>query len=133
MKNQLLLTSLLLILLGACHNDVDSPSLLYKRWHLARTRHLQDATWYTYHSEVYYDVEYRPDGTLIHRRDGQVATLCCNASRFSQKGSTIDYDEFLYCPNASCVSRPNAVIIVLSEDSLILLANNRLEQYEPAN
>ncbi|MVM39076.1 hypothetical protein GO730_18570 [Spirosoma sp. HMF3257] len=136
MKNLLLSVALLLTLVVGCHSDdsIGPASLLYKRWHVFQTRGVNDSTWAVYDADAYYDTEYRPDGTLIYRRNGILTSVpCCSSSRFERNGVIIQYIDFLSgCPYTKCGANSPATITILSTNLLELQIGNQLTQYTPA-
>ena len=136
MKNRLISTALLLIVTAACHSDdsIGPSGLLYKRWHVLQTRGVNDTVWAEYDTDAYYDTEYRPDGTLIYRRNGVLTSApCCSASRFERNGVIIQYRDFLSsCPSVKCGANSPATITALSNNLLELQIGDWLTQYTPA-
>lgn len=133
MKNALLLL-VLAILAIACQKDesIGPPKLLYQRWHLDRTKPIGSEAWIVYNLDGIYDTEYRPDGTLVHRKDGVIQTMtCCSASRFERNGARINYLDFAICPQVRCSgSQTEVTITFLSDQLLELTTDQRVTQYK---
>jgi hypothetical protein len=134
MKKVLSFVFLLAVLLGACQKDegIGHPELLYKRWYLSRTRLVDNTNWLYYDTDGIYDTEYRPDGRLVHRKDGVIRTMpCCSATKFERSGKKIKYLDFEVCSYAQCSSLPEneATITYLSNELLELTTDQRVAQY----
>ena len=86
-----------------------------------------------YDTDAYYDTEYRPDGTLIYRRNNIVTSApCCADNRFERNGVIIQYSEQESCPNVRCALTANATITILKDNLLELQTGDRITQYTPA-
>ncbi|WP_020606406.1 hypothetical protein [Spirosoma spitsbergense] len=134
MKNSFISALLLLLFVTACQKDtaIGPSDLLYQRWHLDRVKRIGDSAWISYDTDGYYDTEYRPDGTLIHRKDGVIKpTSCCEAGRYERSGVTIDYVDFPSCPSVRCSSASTSVVTILAPDLLELTDGQRIAQYRP--
>ncbi len=130
-----LITVILILLISACQSDtsVSPAGFLYQRWHLDRVKRIGDNAWISYDTDGYYDTEYRPDGTLIHRKDGVVKpSSCCVANRYKRSGVTIEYLDFPSCPLVRCSSPSTSLITILAENVLELQQGNTIMQYTPA-
>ncbi len=132
MKNGLIFTLLLTILLVSCQKDTDigPADLLYQRWHLDRVRGVNDNFWILYDTDGYYDTEYRRDGTLIHRKDGVIKPAsCCEARLYERSGIIIQYSDFVTCPTVFCAPAQKTTITLLSDNLLELQDGQRIAQY----
>ena len=136
MKNLLISTVFLLILVVACQKDatVGPPDLLYQRWHLTRTRELTSSNWKSWDTDAYYTTEYSADGSLIYQRNSVVIQgNCCAPTKFSRQGLLINYTDWNICPTAFCATVKQTVISQLTESLLELNDGYVISQYEPAN
>ena len=125
---------LLLLFANACHKDtsIGPADLLYQRWHLERVKSIDDGAWISYDTDGYYDTEYQPDGTLIHRKDGVVKpTACCEAGRYERSGVIIQYSDFLACSTVFCAPAKSSTIAILRDNLLELNDGQRITQYTP--
>lgn len=136
MKRCLASLLLMAVSFGACQTDkpIGPADWLYKRWHVVQTRGVNETTWTVYDTDAYYDTEYRPDGTLIYRRNAILMSApCCSSSRFERNGVIIQYTDFLSsCPYAKCGANSPATITILSSNLLELQIGSQLTQYTPA-
>ena len=131
MKITLILT---VLFASACRNGVDigPADLLYQRWHFERTKKVGDEVWIAYDTDGYNDTEYRPDGTLIYRKDGVIKpTSCCAGGRYERSGNIIQYSDFVACPTVFCAPAKSSIITVLKENLLELQNDNWITQYTP--
>ncbi|MBC7571807.1 MAG: hypothetical protein H7319_19065 [Spirosoma sp.] len=93
---------------------------------------MDDSVWAMYNTDGIYDTEYRPDGTLIYRKDGVVQPAqCCAPTQFKRNGNVIQYTESLPCSLVFCDFTGNPTIRILREDLLELESNNVITQYTP--
>lgn len=125
---------LLVVLFGACQKDetIGPPELLYQRWQVDRTKPIGSDTWMMYNLDGIYDTEYRPDGALVHRKDGVIQTAkCCSASRFERNQNVIQYSEFVACALVLCNSTKISQITILQQNLLELQTEDRVTQYSP--
>ena len=132
MKNTFLFVVLTLLLI-ACQKDESAicpGKLVYQRWHFSQTKRIGDNAWIMPNTDGYYDTEYRPDGTLIHRKDGVVIQAnCCQPIRFNRSGKTINYTD-RDCPFTLCVADENqATITQLGNNLLELNDGTYISQY----
>ena len=132
MKN-ILLFLVLIALTVACQRDesIGPPELLHQRWHLSKTRAVNTNAWISYDTDGIYDTEYRPDGALVHRKDGIVqARQCCSANKFERDGARIYYSDLTICPFVRCSGpQAEATITILSGQLLELTTDQRVTQY----
>lgn len=136
MKTLSLLFVLVGLLVTGCrtNSDIGPSELLYKRWHLSQTKRVSDNAWIAYDMDAYYDTEYRPDGTLIYRRNGvSTPSGCCAGNRFERNGAVIQYTDFPSCPTVKCAGYTSATITILTDHLLELQTGEQLVQYIPAN
>ncbi|WP_026262246.1 hypothetical protein [Spirosoma panaciterrae] len=127
---------LLLILIGACQRDqvVGPLDDFYQRWHLIRYRPIQDTKWTFHDTDAYYDLEYRPDGAIVYRRNGASGQgNCCVPTAFTREGITIKYSDWVLCPTALCGTVKKTTITQLSKQSLELTDDYMVSQYEAVN
>lgn len=132
MKSNTLFILLLIVLVGACQSDqiVGPSDLLYQHWHLDRAKNIGDTAWVSYDTDGYYDTEYQPDGTLIHRKDGVIKpTSCCEAGRYERSGVLIQYSDFLACPTVFCAPSKSSTITILRDNLLELNDGQKIAQY----
>ncbi|UFH56662.1 hypothetical protein [Spirosoma sp. KNUC1025] len=123
----------LFFLTAACRSDnpVDSVDLLHNRWHLYQTRRIQDVAWTIQDTDAYYDTEYRPDGTVVYRKNGaQIGGSCCAPTRYSRQGLTINYSAWNLCANAFCATLKQVTISQLTETLLEVNDGYMISQYE---
>ena len=131
MRNPLI--GLLLILIGACQRDQAVGPLddFYQRWHLIRYRPIQDTKWTFHDTDAHYDLEYRPDGAIVYRRNGASGQgNCCAPTGFNREGITINYTDWVLCNNAFCGTVKKATITQLNNQFLELTDGYIVSQYE---
>ncbi|WP_080058713.1 hypothetical protein [Spirosoma aerolatum] len=129
MKGQLV--TLLLIASVACDRDqaVGPLDALYRRWHLIRSRPVQDTNWTV--RDTNYDLEYRADNTIVYRQKEKLLQgNCCAPTGFNREGTEINYTGWVLCYNALCGTLKKATITLLSEQSLELSDGYVVSQYE---
>ena len=131
MKNLLLLLLLVALSIACQKDDGIGPSeLLYQRWSIVKTRTINDTIWAVNDVVDASDVEYRPDGTLIYRRNGQLTNAnCCAPIQYSRINGEIQYTKWDVCPYAYCSFRRMDKIIQLNNDLLELNDGYHITQY----
>ena len=133
MKNFLLFL-IVVALFIACHKDgsIGPPELLYQRWDMFQTKKIGDNAWISYDMDAQYDTEYRPDGTLLYRRNGVlIPANCCKPTQFSRSKTTISYNDPNHCPFSLCAGIPKTkeTIEQLTSDLLELNDGTYITQY----
>lgn len=118
---------------GSCRKDDSSigpDNLLYQRWHLYQAKRIGDTAWFSYDTGGYYDTEYRPDGALIHRKNGVVVQAsCCEPVLFNRNGTVIKYTG-RDCPFTLCAATSHqSTITQLTNDLLELKDGTYISQY----
>lgn len=131
MKNPLLFL-IVITLCIACQKDenIGPRDLLYQRWHLERAKRVGDSAWFSYDTDGFYDTEYRPDGTLVYRKDGAIIQAgCCSPTQFDRTETIINYKGWRTCPQVRCKLTTNATITRVSDDLLELSDDIYITQY----
>ncbi|MBD2699026.1 hypothetical protein IC229_00140 [Spirosoma sp. BT702] len=126
---------LLLICAMGCQRDEAPtiPSLLFRNWHLIRTRDLSSNNWRTWDSDAYYTVEYKADGNIVYRRNNVLTEAdCCSPRTYTFLATAIQYTSWYFCPNGLCATNKKAAITQLSENQLELTDHFAIYQYEAA-
>lgn len=122
-----------MLLATSCRSDqtVGPPDLLYRQWHLLRTREVTKSEWREWTSDAIYTVEYRVDGTIIYRHDGvQMQAGCCRPTQFNRQGAVINYTNWQICYNALCATVKRVTIFQLTATQLELDDGYTISQYE---
>ncbi|CCH55692.1 hypothetical protein BN8_04972 [Fibrisoma limi BUZ 3] len=127
------LLSTVAFLLSACQKDqaIGPDNLLYQRWNMYQTKRIGDNAWMVYDLDAFYDTEYRPDGTLVYRQNGQVINPCCLPSKFRKADNLLRYSERNPCNYVLCAQPNSATITKLSNSLLELNDGVRITQYRP--
>ena len=136
MRNLFLLATILLALIHGCRSDqpIGPPDLLYRQWHLLRTREVTNSDWRYWDTDTFYTVEYRADGILVYQRDGVLTQAgCCRPTKFNRQGDVLNYTDWQLCANAFCATIKRATITQLTETQLELTDGYTVSQYEAAN
>lgn len=141
MKKPVILIALFSILFGSCRDNRDDTSLspnnsltnlLHQRWQFSQTRRANDTTWAAPYRNFIDDKEFQPDGTIVYRHNGVLTTTpCCQPTRYSLTGQTINYSDWNLCPLAFCGLVKNERITQLSENLLETSSDNIVTQYTP--
>ncbi len=125
----------LMILMLACHSDIFPADSLYQRWQFSQSRR-GNGPWAQNYKPTVDDTEYRRDGVLVYRVNGQIKTVCCNPNHFNRQKNELTFTDDNPCPNslALCAAYPkNATITQLTDNLLELTRGDVVMQYTPVN
>lgn len=91
MRKTSILTTLLIVLFGACNKDkaIDPTDPLYRTWRWTQTE-TNDGRIVNHATTEFRIITFRPNGTILYGADGRYAPYCF-PERFRRKGDTLSF------------------------------------------
>lgn len=142
MRKTSILTTLLIVLFGACNKDeaIDPTDPLYRTWRLVQTQVGKRAPQSIGASERI-TIKFQPNGRIGYDRNGQDGS-CCVPRRFDQKGRVLfvdgsaDQPEFckyvdLACTDEYVSGSVEWTVVYLDSNQLVLQIGDKLLKHQP--